>query len=440
MASAITVPRLGWTMEQGIFAGWLKQDGDAVRAGDRLFTLESDKAAEEVEALDSGILHIARHGPRPGDTIRVGLVIGFLLQPGEVAAEMPTRAGPAPGRETSPALASPSVRRRAHARGVNLHEITGTGPKGRITAGDVPQSSHRRIAGPIEEVPAPRPPAGPAISPRALRVATELGVDWTKLRGSGRTGRIRECDVRAAVGRTAIAPPPAVLPADGEKRRMRQRIAKSLVRSVQSTAPVTLTRTADATNLVQLRGQFQAVAPSGTEPVPSYTDFIVKLAAVALQQHPHLNARWEEDRVVVEPAIHIGIAVDTDAGLLVPVVRDVPALSLRQLATCTRDLIERARQRQLHADEMQGGTFTVSNLGGFGIDVFTSIIHFPQCAILGIGRVQRQPVVFQDQITVRERVTLSLTFDHRVVDGAPAARFLQLLAALIENLGPALMG
>jgi pyruvate dehydrogenase E2 component (dihydrolipoamide acetyltransferase) len=401
MAIAITVPRLGWTMEEGIFAGWLKQDGDAVQAGDRLFTLESDKATEEVEALNGGTLHLPPDGPRPGDTIRVGLVIGFLLQPGEVAAELPKRAEPAPGGEAS---------------------------------------SHRRRVGPTEKAPAPRPPAVPAISPRARRIAAELGVDWTKLRGSGKTGRIRECDVRAAIGRVAITPPPAGLAADGEKRRMRQRIAKHLVQSVQSTAPVTLTRTADATNLVNLRGQFQAVARSGTEPVPSYTDFIVKLAAVALQQHPHLNARWEDDAVVVEPAIHIGIAVDTDAGLLVPVVRDVPALSLRQVAACTHDLMERARQRKLHVSEMQGGTFTVSNLGGLGIDAFTPIIHLPQCAILGIGRVQRQPVVFEDRITVRERVTLSLTFDHRVVDGAPAARFLQSLAALIENPGPALMG
>jgi pyruvate dehydrogenase E2 component (dihydrolipoamide acetyltransferase) len=403
MAMAITIPRLGWTMEEGIFAGWLKQDGEAVQAGDRLFTLESDKATEDIEALDSGVLHVSPDGPRPGDTIRVGSVIGVLLQPGEIATEMPKQSGAAPGHESSLAFAFP--------------------------------------AAPTEELSGLSQLAVPAISPRALRIAAELGVDWMKLRGSGKTGRIRECDVRAASGPDAIIPPDAVLPADDEeKRRVRQRIAKHVVQSVQSTAPVTLTTTADATNLVHLREQFQGVGRSGSEPIPSYTDFILKLAALALQQHPYLNARWEEDRVVLQPAIHIGIAVDTDAGLLAPVIHDVPGLSLRRLAACTRDLIQRARQRNLHGSEMQGGTFTVSNLGAFDIDAFTPIIHFPQCAILGIGRIQRQPFVFQDQITVRERITLSLTFDHRIVDGAPAARFLQSLMALIENPGPALIG
>jgi pyruvate dehydrogenase E2 component (dihydrolipoamide acetyltransferase) len=258
-------------------------------------------------------------------------------------------------------------------------------------------------------------------------VAHELNVDWTRLHGSGRTGRIRERDIRAAVPTPARPQPLAPT---------RRAIAARMLTSVRSTAPVTLTTTADASNLVNLRRQFQAAS---AESIPSYTDFIVKLTAVALQAHPSLNARWDEDPIVLLNDVHIGVAVDGDAGLVVPVIRDVPKLGLRQLAARSRELIEHARTRKLTADEMQGGTFTVSNLGSFGIDAFTPIINYPECAILGVGRIQRQPAVVGEQIVAREQVTLSLTFDHRIVDGAPAARFLDMLRKCIENPGPWLM-
>jgi pyruvate dehydrogenase E2 component (dihydrolipoamide acetyltransferase) len=173
--------------------------------------------------------------------------------------------------------------------------------------------------------------------------------------------------------------------------------------------------------------------------VPSYTDFLVKLTAIALEKHSLLNASWVDDEIHLSDGIHIGIAVDTDAGLLVPVLRDVPALGLKQVAARARDLIERARARKLMLDELQGGTFTITNLGAFGIDAFTPLINVPQCAILGVGRIARRPVVFGEQIVARDQLTLSLTFDHRIVDGAPAARFLQTLCGLIENPGPWLM-
>jgi pyruvate dehydrogenase E2 component (dihydrolipoamide acetyltransferase) len=196
-----------------------------------------------------------------------------------------------------------------------------------------------------------------------------------------------------------------------------------------------LTTAVNAGNLVNLRGQFRA---AGQE-VPSYTDFILKLTATALQKHPHLNARWENDRILLLSDIHIGLAVDTDAGLLVPVVRQVPQRSLRELAGQTRDLIERARQGRLRAEEMQGGTFTITNLGAFGIDAFTPILNYPECAILGIGRIHPQPIVLDERVIAGEQLTLSLTFDHRLVDGAPAARFLRTLSQLLENPGPALV-
>jgi pyruvate dehydrogenase E2 component (dihydrolipoamide acetyltransferase) len=211
-----------------------------------------------------------------------------------------------------------------------------------------------------------------------------------------------------------------------------------MLASHRSTAPVTLTTTADATNLVNLRNQFKAAVP-GAADVPSYTDFLVKLTASALVKHPLLNSRWEGEQIVTPPGIHIGVAVDTDAGLLVPVVRDVPALGLRQLSARSRDLAARARAGTLTADELRGGTFTLTNLGAFGIDTFTPLINYPQCAILGAGRIERRPIVVAEQVVVRDQLALSLTFDHRIVDGAPAARFLQTLRTILENPGPWLM-
>ena len=214
------------------------------------------------------------------------------------------------------------------------------------------------------------------------------------------------------------------------------------MQGAHGTAPVTLISSVDATNLVNLRQQFKAVAgEQGTAGAGSigYTDIVVKLTALALERHPVLNSRWDGDRILIFRGIHIGIAVDTDAGLLVPVIRDVPGLTLREVAARSQDLVARARRRALKVEELQGGTFTITNLGPFGIEAFTPIINAPQCAVLGMGRIIRQPVAIEPQIAFRDRLTLSLTFDHRIVDGAPAARFLQTLCGLLENPSPWLM-
>jgi pyruvate dehydrogenase E2 component (dihydrolipoamide acetyltransferase) len=385
MANPITVPRLGWNMEKGVFAGWLKADGAPVRAGEALFTLESEKATEDIEGLDDGVLHIPTNGPRAGDTVTVGAVIGYLLQPGE----------PVP--------------------------IAGPAPSPKSAAGE---------SAPRPAVPR-RPTLGrqPASSPRARRAAVELGIDLADVQGTGRAGRIRERDIRMAAGKGQALDAPATSP-------MRRTIAERMLTSQRSTAPVTLTTTTDATNLVNLRSQLKAASQVDQSVVPSYTDVLVKLTAAALGIHPLLNARWDGERIVFSRSIHIGIAVDTEAGLLVPVIRDAPSLHLQQLSIRARGLVERARLGKLSLAELQGGTFSVTNLGAFGVDAFTPIINYPECAILGIGRIQRCPVVLGDQIVAREMVTLNLTFDHRIVDGAPAARFLQMLCGLIENPGP----
>jgi pyruvate dehydrogenase E2 component (dihydrolipoamide acetyltransferase) len=397
VAIEIRVPRLGWTMEEGTFLAWRKQDGETVQVGDALFALEGDKAVQEVEALDAGILRVPPDAPKPGEVVPVGALLAYLLGPGEALPWQQPRSEPAAG---------PAARRRAREMGVELGQVQGSGPAGRITPADV-------------EAQVPTPRTEPVSSPRARRVARELGVDWRQLPGSGKGGRVRERDVRAAAGGTRLSP-------------TRKVIAERLVANLKQTAPVTLTTKADASNLVNLRGQFQAA--SG--PAPGYTDLLVKLAAGALQKHPALNACWQGEEIVLSAAVHIGLAVDTEAGLLVPVVRDVQTLTLRQLADATRTLVEAARARRLTAAQMQGGTFTVTNLGMYGIDAFTPLLNPPQCAVLGVGRIVREAVVEGERIVARERLVLSLTFDHRAVDGAPAARFLETLRLAVEQPGP----
>jgi len=384
MPISVTVPRLGWNMDEGTFVEWLKADGDTVRSGDVVFRLEGEKAVEEIESFDAGTLHIPANGPKPGDRVKVGVVIGYLLQPGE---------------------APPSV--------------------------DSVESSvsreRRKEDTPVAHAPSSsdvRPAKEAAITPRARRLATERGIDPAKITGSGRNGRIREHDIAGA----SSLPSARVIPLTP----IRRAIAARMVESRQTTAPVTLTLAVDATNLVCVRERFKAVADGG--PVPSYTDFLVKLAAVALQKHPLLAAQWTDAGLVLPERINIGIAVDTDAGLLVPVIRDVPALGLSELAARSRELINRARRGALSMAQMQGGCFTVTNLGAYGIGAFTPIINPPECAILGVGRIERRPVMDGERVVGREFVTLSLTFDHRIVDGDPAARFLQTLAKCIANL------
>ena len=420
MAIDIKVPRLGWNMEQGTFLGWLAQDGAEIKAGQALFTLEGDKAVQEIESTDAGVLRIAPDAPQVNDIVPVGKVLGHLTAAGEVIATTRPPSPPSTGASGTgtEVAASPSVRRLARELGVDLARVPISASM-RITEADLRASKGSSVV--RVETPSPRvsdPNHRQAITPRARRAAKKQGVEWKHLAGTGRNGRIRERDIVVQSPRQAGA---------SNTRRV---IAERMVHSLRTTAPVTLTTTADATNLVNLREQFRAVEGAV---VPTYTDFLVKLTALVLQSHPALNSRWEDNGIVSSPEVHVGIAVDTEAGLMVPVVRDAGRLTMRQVATASKDLIDRTRARRLSADEMQGGTFTVSNLGAFGIDAFTPIINHPECAILGLGEIRKQPMVVGDQIVARSALTLSLTFDHRIVDGAPAARFLKTLRSAVEN-------
>ena len=389
MAIAITVPRLGWSMEEGVFAGWLKQDGDAVRAGEPLFSLEGEKATQDVESIDSGCLMIPPTAPALGETVKVGAVIGYLVGAGGVAP---------PDLPSAVAVAETIVR---------------SVPKS--VEPTVERGHQQRLRS----------------TPLARRIARELGVDWTGLAGSGNSGRIRKADVLNAAKQATRNEDAHSIPISQARRA----IAGRMVLSGRTTAPVTLTTTIDATNLVSLRRQFKDAGPLDRG-VPSLTDFFIKLSGLALRNHPLLNSRWVDDRIGVSKSIHIGLAVDAEAGLIVPVVRDVQLLGLGQIAERTRDLIEKVREQRFTISDVSGGTFTITNLGAFGVEAFTPIINPPECAILGLGRIARQPVIMGDQVVPRDRMSLSLTFDHRIIDGAPAARFVQELAAKVENPGP----
>jgi pyruvate dehydrogenase E2 component (dihydrolipoamide acetyltransferase) len=415
MPIEIIVPRLGWSMEEGTFSEWLKDDGDFINVGDMLFVLEGEKATEEIETFDEGILHIPADAPQPGETVVVGQLLGYLLEKDEPAPlERQTIVAEAAPREVAPA------------------SLTSSGTR---------QDSQRR---------APRH----VVTPRARRAARELGIDCAGIQGTGRDGRIRERDVRQAVQITALGAndPHAGAEPQGTMIRIssiRRSIARRMHDSARNTAPVTLSTKLNATNLVNLRRQFKAAdqpsikasgtaAPDGSH-APGYAAIIVKLTAVALQQHPQLNAQWRDDGIFIPDAVHVAVAVDTDEGLLAPVLRDVAQAPLREVASRLRSLAARAAAGELTAKEMRGATFTVTNLGMYGVDAFTPIINPPQCAVLGVGRIVREPAVLGEVIAACDMMSLSLSFDHRIVDGAPAARFLDTLRDCIENPGPWLM-
>jgi pyruvate dehydrogenase E2 component (dihydrolipoamide acetyltransferase) len=384
-------------MEEGKFLTWLKKDGDFIKEGDPLFTLESDKAAQEVEAIDSGILRIPLDGPKPGDTIKVGHVLGYLLAEGESA----------------PISNQPEIKTR------QLSEPPQSGENNLIHS-SAPILLPTKIG---TETPA---------SPRARRAAKEHRVDLATLAPTGKGGRIRERDVLAAATSTSTS---------GVKQvpltPMRRTTAARLMHSRQTTVPVTITARCDATALLAFRQQLKSITPSlqhSIQVVPTINDILVKLTAAALRQHPMLAATWAEDHLLLPESIHLGIAVDTEAGLLVPVIRDVGISTLTQIAAQSQKLIAAARAGQLAAADMQGACFTLSNLGSLGVEAFTPVINPPESAILGIGAIVREAVPLDDgTFTARDRLTLSLTFDHRVNDGAAAARFLQTLRHLIEH-------
>jgi len=450
MPHPITVPRLGWSMEEGVFAEWLKAPGELVRSGDLIFLLEGEKAATEIESLDSGYLCIPGDAPQSGATVKVGEVIGFLLVEGETAPTTvrisPTTTTPVavlqtPASATGPGMTSPTqraagpaARRMARELGIDLNCVVTPDPTGRVLCDDV----QRAAIGQGQRTAATGNVTGPIATPRARRRARELGVDWTRLTGTGRNGRIRERDISAEPIENAantLSPAAEIPPTEPGRHvpasKLRRIIAQRMSAGVHLAVPVTLSAKIDAESLVTYRERLKTESRNGF--VPSYNDILIYHAALTLRELPDLNACWYRDGIHSYDDIHIATAVDAPDGLLAPVVRDADRLALHQIADRTRQLVAQARSGQLSQNQLSGGTFTISNLGMYGIDTFTPVLNLPQAAILGVGRIVDEPVVRNSQLAIGKTMSLSLTFDHRVIDGAPAARWLKRICERLES-------
>ncbi len=399
-------------MEEGVFAAWLKKEGEKIAVGDPLFSLEGEKSLQDVEALDAGILRIPPASPKPGETVKVGQVIGYIAAENEL--DRPSAQQPAPEVKSQASAAAPVPA---------------------APASDVRASEPRNVA-PLSTEKAVRTPS----TPRARRAADALQIDLSDVEGTGKGGRIRERDVKASAGSASAnsriqESPAASVPTS----TLRRTIAERMTQSLSNTAPVTITTRVDATNLVNLRTELKRA--DGQRPLPSFTDLLLKITAAALLRHPTLGGQWQGESIALPRSIDIGLAVDTEHGLIVPVIRRVPELGLAELAETSRALIAEARARRIKPESLQGAIFTVTNLGSLGIDSFTPIINYPQVAILGIGAIRRVPAIIEDgTIAAQDQMTLSLTFDHRVVDGAPAARFLQSITQGVRNPLLSLLG
>ncbi len=451
MATEIYVPKLGMTMTEGTVAEWHIPDGGEVKAGESIFRLETEKIEFEVEAEGPGIV---RHVVPEGTTLECGAVVAYVLAPGEAmppgallaASAEAVTAVTAVGASTSTPLAqdggrvaaSPAARRLAEDRGIPIAAVTGTGPGGRVTEDDV-----ARYQPPVGPPPAAaQPGAGEvAASPIARRLAEQLGVDLAQVKGTGPGGRITKEDVEAAAspqpsptvqrGTLATSTDAAaaqVIPIRGVRKVIFERMTASL----QTMAQLTLAMEVAMDDAVRLRASLiEEWAAGGIR--PSHTDLVIRAVAKALAEHRSFNAEVRADGIHLLPDIHIGMAVSTDAGLMVPVIRHADRFSLKEIAVEARRLAEGARAGRLGPDDYAGGAFSVTALGMYGVDFFTPIINPPNVAILGVGRIHDTTAWEGDRPVKRQAMTLSLTWDHRVNDGAPAADFAGAVKALLES-------
>jgi pyruvate dehydrogenase E2 component (dihydrolipoamide acetyltransferase) len=424
---------------------WLKADGDHVVKGEPLFVIETDKANMEIEAPATGVLH--RVLAEAGSEVAVRARIGLIAAADEAVADLPTvesvpepesarpaavtagiATGPShsatgpDGRALPPErqnriFASPRARRLAEQFEIALADVKATGPQDMVVERDVRAFLAERTA-------------TPAATPLAQRMAHDAGLDLASIPPERSGARITRADVAAAT-----SPPDEMIPEERhvvELSPMRQTIARRLVQSQQTSAHVTLTRELDATELDRLRQQILRELPEAG-PRPSYTDFLITIVARQLKQHLHLNATSDGKRVELSEGVHMGVAVDSERGLVVPVIRNADQKGLLDLCRERLKLIERARDGAITLAELDGGSFTITNLGTLGIDAFTPIINPPQVAILGVGRIRSGPAVHSGELCIRQLMVLSLTFDHRLIDGAPAARFLADIVRMIEK-------
>jgi pyruvate dehydrogenase E2 component (dihydrolipoamide acetyltransferase) len=399
MPTNVIMPALGVAQEKGTLINWLKSEGQTVSKGEPLMEVETDKATVEVEAVASGIL--ASVTAAAGDEVPVGQTIALIVAPGETVPEKATAASPASAKEIS-----------------------------------TPASAQVK-AKPQNETPSPTPrvPGSRLLaSPAARRIAREEGIDLETLNGSGPEGSVLAADVRRAKEKQGLQPGAAqresrLLPLSP----MRRIVGERMTQSKQSAPHFYIGIDIDMTAVVGKRKKWKE---RGEGALPSINDFILGACARALKEFPTLNARLTQDGIEVLAQINIGMAVALNEGLVVPVIRDADRLSLSELAEQSRQLSEKAQNKKLLPLDSEGGTFTVSNLGMLGVDNFVAIINPPQCAILAVGRVAPRAVADEVGIAVRSMMTATLSADHRIVDGAIAARFLSDIKRRLENPDP----
>jgi pyruvate dehydrogenase E2 component (dihydrolipoamide acetyltransferase) len=456
MATPVLMPLMGMTMEEGIITSWLVADGDTVKAGDPVAEFETDKINAQIEAPAAGI--IGGIAAAVGESIKVMAPVCYLLEPGESAPTGEAPAAPAPAAAPTPApqpvapppaavpvpppaadgrvKATPVARKIAAERGIDLASIQGSGPGGRIVAEDLDApAAPAVVAAPVAIANAVVQAAGRIkSSPFARKLAGEAGIDLAGLTGTGPGGRIIGADVSSA----AAAPAPLSAPAAAAGSSLaftgvRRLIADRMVESLATSAQLTLVSEADATAFVGLRSELAAQYESTLGFRLAYNDLFARIATRALTEHPHMNSRLDGEHIIQLPYVNVGLAIDQENGLVVPNVKNADAMQLIELAVAFREVIARANDGQLTLDDVTGGTFTITSLGPMDVDAFTPVLNPPEAAILGIGRIQPKPAVVENEVTVRQMLTLSLTFDHRLNDGAPAARFLQRIKQLIEH-------
>jgi pyruvate dehydrogenase E2 component (dihydrolipoyllysine-residue acetyltransferase) len=444
VAIEVLLPKLGLTMESGLIEEWLVSAGTLVQPGEPLMRLATDKVEVDVEAEAAGLFHPA---VAQGSELPPGALVGWLLAEGEAvpATSAATPSAPTaaphpaepvvaaePGALTPPTqtgrqFVSPNARRVARERGVDVTQLRGTGPSGRVITADVIDALEQ----PAVAASAVQAQGPGVVSPLVRRDAVAAGVDLGAV-PAGPGGKIRRADVTAAAARQGAAEPglPAqVIPLTG----MRGVIASRMHASLQEMAQLTLGTDATMDAAVDLRARLKEQWSAAGIAVPTITDFIVRAAALALVRHPRLNASVQEQSILVQSDINVGIAVALDDGLIVPVVKNADQLPLSSIAAETKRLAAGSRTGKLALPDLEGGTFTVSTLGSFGIDFFTPVITPGQVAILGVGRL-RDSVRWDGATPVRTQVlTLSLTFDHRAVDGAPAADYLRAVVDQLQN-------
>lgn len=418
MAKEIFMPKLSSTMQIGTLLQWFKAEGDMVEEGEPLFEIMTDKINIEVESYEQGIL--LKKYYQADDEIPVNAIIGYI---GDKDEKVPNKPPKAIDKGESSEIqnvnkkirATPAARRIAKEQHIPLNIVQGTGPNNRIQQHDVEIFRDKKEK---------------QATPLAKKIAIDKHIDMNKIEGSGTRGKVEKADVlKYAETKMDLPEGKELIKLKG----LRKAVADKMLNSVQSIPHVTLTTEADMSNAIDMRQVLLPIIEQQTGYRLSFTEIIMKATAHALAENPKVNASLVEDEIIINQSIHIGLAVAVQDGLLVPVIRHADQKGLAALTENCKTLSLKARENKLSLAEMTGGTFTISNLGMYAIDGFTPIINPPETAILGIGRIIKKPVVIDDSIEIRPMMILSLSFNHRAIDGAPAAQFLTKVKDVLEK-------